>query len=78
MSTSSTPPSTTVEPVTTDSKSDTKTNSPPTPSPKDGAKKKVVPVGSFLNIAIYFGTFFLFIFFLIMFIKVLGGGKSSS
>ena len=68
MSTSSIPLTTTVESFTADSK----------PSPKDGAKKKVVPVGSFLNIAIYFGTFFLFIFFLIMFIKVLGGGKSSS
>jgi len=72
MSTSSTPLTTTVELFTTDSKSDCK------PSPKDGDKKKVVPVGSFLNIAIYFGTFFIFIFFLFMFIKVLGGGKSSS
>jgi len=75
MSTSSTPPSTTVETFTTDTKPDTKKNSP---SPKDGDKKKVVPVGSFLNIAIYFGTFFIFIFFLFMFIKVLGGSKSSS
>jgi hypothetical protein len=37
---------------------------------------KVEPVGTFLNIAYYFGTFFLFVFFLFMFIKVVGGGKS--
>jgi len=37
---------------------------------------RIEPVGTFLNIAYYFGTFFLFVFFLFMFIKVVGGGKS--
>ena len=40
------------------------------------APARIEPVGTFLNIAYYFGTFFLFVFFLFMFIKVVGGGKS--
>jgi hypothetical protein len=37
---------------------------------------KVVPVGTFMNIAFYFGTFFLFVFFLFLILKVVVGGKS--
>ena len=42
----------------------------------NAAPAKVEPVGTFLNLAFYFGTFFLFVFFLFMLIKVVGGGKS--
>ena len=39
---------------------------------------KVVPIGTFQNIALYFGVFFLFVFFLFMFLRIITGEKNNS
>jgi hypothetical protein len=38
----------------------------------------VVPIGTFQNIALYFGIFFLFVFFLFMFLRIITGEKNNS
>jgi hypothetical protein len=46
-----------------------------TGSSKNPAPAKVIPIGTFENIAFYFGTLFLFAFLLFMSIKMIVGGK---
>jgi hypothetical protein len=71
---STTDTSTLVEPSKTDSNKDVPSKDK-LPNPSKG---KVVPVGTFMNIASYFGSFFIFVFFLFIIIRVVAGGKGSA